>query len=436
MDRLPPELLQKIAKSLPRQELFNVRLVNHSLASASAPFLFAVIPLWLGLKSLESLNNVSEHPQLSQYVKTIACSTLHFIDHKPDRPAPESHIRNWLELGTDSSSVHALGVERYMSAYNRFIGNQRNFTKNRLDVKILARAIRRLRKLKSVEVDWNNLYMGSDEIIRAFGMFKAEPLISFDGVHFMPVLFQALAASGIRLRRLHLGRGEHFGHQQNIRNLSDIVQPLLPRQEPPTFNNFDSSLTGTLAPQALAPLFENPNTRTVAKVLSSLYEFTFQPTEAPDSDGADLMGMAPLLCRLLALSKSLKSINVGQLPKELQSGMKLPMASLIPPTVLPRLQTLELNDVEASSAEIVQLMTRYAHNLIDVQFNYFTVTDADWDEVVTQLRAIDFQKLKYLTVDSVSCCEPTEVHDYVLRKTDSNPFVNTAMGIEVEEESS
>ena len=427
MERLPQELLQKIAKSLPRRELFNVRLVNRSLASASAPFLFAVISLWLGLESLESLNSISEHPQLCQYVKTIVCSTLRFIDYKSDGPAPECHIRDWLGFEIDSSSVQALGVERYMSAYNRFIGNQRYLSKDKLDVKILAKAMRRLNKLESIEVGWNNPYIGSNEIIRSFGMFRGDRLISFGGVHFMPVLFQALAASNTKLRRLLLGHSDLLDYQENTRTLSDIAQPLLPPLGSPTLNK---SLITTLAPQALTALVHHPNFNSVSKVMRSLYEFSFQPNAVIDSNDDDLMDMMPSLSQLIALSKSLKAILVTSvLPEDYEIDVKFPMVSLVPPTLEPLLEKLELTDVEASSAELTQMLTRHAQTLVDIQMIYSTITDADWHEVITQLRAIEFKSLKYFTVPD-ACWDSIEVHNYILRKTERNPLAKTPTEIE------
>ncbi|KAF6239779.1 hypothetical protein HO173_002325 [Letharia columbiana] len=80
MDRLPQELLRFIVEDVAYESLEPLRLVNKALAAAAAPFLFEVIPLWIGVRSLERLTATSEHPQLSQYPKQIILSPMRFID--------------------------------------------------------------------------------------------------------------------------------------------------------------------------------------------------------------------------------------------------------------------------------------------------------------------------------------------------------------------
>ena len=71
MDRLPQELLGKLAASLAevddpttRSTLFCLRLVNRSFALVAAPVLFKSIPLWIGLTSIHRLIDVSNHEKM------------------------------------------------------------------------------------------------------------------------------------------------------------------------------------------------------------------------------------------------------------------------------------------------------------------------------------------------------------------------------------
>ena len=322
-----------------------------------------------------------------------------------------------------------------MSTYNRFIGNQRHFSKDKLDVKILTRAMRRLSKLESIEVDWNNPFIGSNEIIRSFGMFRGDTLISFDGVHFMPVLFQALAASDRKLRRLHLGYSDLLDHQRNTRTLRDIGNPLLPKKLSGSYAS-DTSVIKTLGPEALTLLVKNTNIGPVSKAMKRVREFSFSPNQGLGSTADDMMDMMPPLSRLIALSESLRTVLVSMVRDDGMHGIRLPMKSLVPLSIAPRLERLELVDVEASSAELIQMLNRHAQTLVHVEIIYSNVTDADWEGVITQLRAIEFKKLKYFIVPEPNCGDPTEVHNYILRKTERNPFEIIRRSIEKEEESS
>ena len=81
MTYLPPELTQKIIQQvakyddyLSHQDLRNLRLVNKSFSYLATPALFQTVPFWIGLKSLEHLTLISEHPQM--YAVTCAISFL------------------------------------------------------------------------------------------------------------------------------------------------------------------------------------------------------------------------------------------------------------------------------------------------------------------------------------------------------------------------
>lgn len=70
--------------------------MNKALAAAAAPFLFEVIPVWIGVRSLERLTTISEHPQLSQYPKQIIFSPIRFIDYQDDS-LYEDQVKDWIE---------------------------------------------------------------------------------------------------------------------------------------------------------------------------------------------------------------------------------------------------------------------------------------------------------------------------------------------------
>lgn len=80
LERLPKELLHEILVDLSKEDLLGLRRVSKTLARETAPFLFQIIPAWLGSKSLERLTALSEHPQISQYIGKIVVSPLRFVE--------------------------------------------------------------------------------------------------------------------------------------------------------------------------------------------------------------------------------------------------------------------------------------------------------------------------------------------------------------------
>jgi len=73
MDKLAPELFKMVMQEVvepqyddhvSRRNLCNLRLVNQFFAAYIAPTLFYTIPLWVGIKSLQNLTDIAEHPQL------------------------------------------------------------------------------------------------------------------------------------------------------------------------------------------------------------------------------------------------------------------------------------------------------------------------------------------------------------------------------------
>ena len=71
MKYLPQEITEtviyhvaKYDDYLSHQDLRNPRLVNKSFSFFATPPLFQTVPFWLGLKSLEHLTLISDHPQM------------------------------------------------------------------------------------------------------------------------------------------------------------------------------------------------------------------------------------------------------------------------------------------------------------------------------------------------------------------------------------
>lgn len=66
-------------------------------------------------------------------------------------------------------------------------------------MKPLTQALRQFDALKSITLSIDDDNIGSKELIGAFGKFNVNQLLSFDGVHTLPVFMEALAASEVEI---------------------------------------------------------------------------------------------------------------------------------------------------------------------------------------------------------------------------------------------
>lgn len=133
LNNAPPEIGKEILSYLPRADLPATRLVNKQLASLAAPRLFQKIPLWLSIKSLESLTHLSYHSSLRGYVEEIVFSPLRLIEHK-DQSKYLQTVKTVVEVGSDSMSSVALQYGKQQSAYYSFIEAQRYLAEGRSSV--------------------------------------------------------------------------------------------------------------------------------------------------------------------------------------------------------------------------------------------------------------------------------------------------------------
>lgn len=92
-----------------------------------------------------------------------------------------------------------------MSAYRSYIEMQRLLSSNALNFTIISKAFSQLPHLQALQVDLSDFMIGAAELIHAFGIFKAEDLLTIDCRHTLHVLVKSLAASGIKIRVFELG---------------------------------------------------------------------------------------------------------------------------------------------------------------------------------------------------------------------------------------
>ena len=416
MDRLPQEILRNITGWLSKEDLFSTRLVNKSLAAASAPSLFHTIPLWIGLSRLEGFSQLSERPDVAIHVKEIEFSTISFIDYKDNEATQEAQIRRLLDREHDSLSARALAYVRYMSAYNNYITAQRNLAKDGMDMAILNRALRKLPRFEALILDWYNDRIGSAEIVNAFGMLEVEHLVTYNGAHTVPVFFHALTMAGIRLRYLHFGNSFYELD-------SKVTTPLSCQELRRTRCRLPSVVPEMICHGsflALTPNIIGDTFDPVRELVINTYEMSemLLDDNSEDHFRAVLSAVRPLI----SLMSSVKSLTIASCA----SLYVVPLADAIPLTrYFIHLKLLDVASIGASQSELVGVLGRHAGLLVDVEFAYVYFTDSRWFDVVTRLKESNWSALKRFSLVDVQNHEGSfgvDVEDYLLGKSGINTF--------------
>ena len=430
MDRFPQELIREIVEYVDYEDLKPLRLVNKAFAAATAPFLFEVIPLWIGVSNLERLTAISEHPQLSQYPKQIIFSPLRFIEYET-----EAHYRNkvkdWLEYQPASLNMHTLTMTKHMLAYRSYIEAQHLLSSEDMDVKILACAFSQLPRLESLHVDYWDTFIGSGELIHAFGAFKAEYLISNDCQYVLPVLMKALAASIVKIKVFKLGRDEDFSYTSILGCIGDysaaaaaphLSRPRLPKTRLlSSMGNF--SYPTKISPQALSMTFCDENLKTCFDALKDVREFQIGEISVLRDDTANVPKIAAALQILMESAQSLETVTLDEICSDFLTDLRPSLDSVLPHHGLDKIKKLSLNHYQTTVVYLSDFFRRHGRNLVKVHFDFVAMTGGDWSTALVQLRTLPFPRLETFVL---SYCDEEEndlqVQDYILKKTDKNPI--------------
>ena len=374
MNRFPQELLRLIIEDVDPESLEPLRLVNKAFAAAVAPFLFEVIPLWIGVRSLERLTSISEHPQLSQYPKEIIFSPVRFIDYGDDIVYKDT-VKDWLEYQPASLSVHALAMVKHMSAYRSYIEAQRLLSLNALDVKILSRAFSQLPRLETLEFDYCNYTIGSAELIHAFGAFKAETLLNCDCRHTLPVLVQALAVSQTKIKVFKLG-----GDEDSYRSLYGRARDYS-KAEFMTMPRHSTSMTGISYPagvltKALSKTFGTSNLAMCEDAFRGLREFQFGEFTNDNEDPAKFSGTLGALQNIMRCASDLEIVTLGAPWSEF--SLRPTLDSVMPSSGLYNVKEITLRRYDTTLVALCDFFRRIAYNIVKVYFVSVHVTGGDW----------------------------------------------------------
>lgn len=439
MDRFPQELLRLIVEDVDYESLEPLRLVNKAFAAAAAPLLFEVIPLWIGVRSLERLTAISEHPQLSHYPKQIIFSPMRFVEYEADAHYSDK-VKDWLEYQPASLSMHTLTMAKHMSAYRSYIEAQRLLSSKDVDVKILARAFSQLPRLESLHVDYWDTIIGSGELTHAFGAFKAEDLLSNDCQYTLPTLMKALAASFVKIKVFKLGCDEDFSYTSILGCIGDysaaagLARPRLPKTRLPNIKD-DFSYPTRISPQALSMTFCDENLKTCADALKDVRKFQVGEISVLGDDTANVPKIVAALQSLMESAQCLETVALDKICSNFLSDLRPSMNTVLPYYGLDKIKKLSLNHYQTTVVYLSDFFRRHGHTIVQVHFDFVAITGDDWYTALEQLRTLPFPHLETFVL---SYCDDEEndlqVQDYILKKTDENPIEAWREQLEREQE--
>lgn len=425
MDRLPQELLRLIVADVAYKSLEPLRLVNKALAAAAAPFLFEVIPLWIGVRSLERLTAISEHPQLSQYPKHIIFSPVRFIDYESDSLYKDK-VQDWLEYLPASLSMHALTLAKHMSAYRSYIEAQRLLSSKALDGKILSRAFSQLPHLEILHMDFCDTTIGSAELIHAFGAFKAEDLLTCDCCHTLPVLVLALAVSPIKIKVFKLGKDTNSSYSSisgSVGDYSTAASHARPRRST-SMTSFQSWPAG-ISTQALSKTFDVENLHIFSNALRDVRELKFGRMSVGRGDPANLSRTVVALRNLMRFAFCLETVTLERICSLFLKDLTRPtIDSVMPDHGLCNLKKIKIHYYNITIVFLSDFFFRHANTIVEAEFHVVAIIGSDWSTALMQLRTLVLPRLEvFILSNHVEEEVGIQGQDYILKKTDKDPIV-------------
>ena len=435
MDGLPPELLRCIVNHVDHTDLGPLRLVNRDFAAAGAPRLFEVVPLWISVRSLERLTHISEHPQLSLYPKQIIFSPTRVINYGDAEPYRDK-VEDWLQYQPSSLSKYQLAMSKHMTAYAAYIEGQLFLSTDGLDVKILTKALSNLPGLKTFHVDHWDTFIGSDDLIFNFGVFKAEHLLSLDCQYTLPTLMKVLAASTVKIKVFHLGRDNYpeASILDSFVDYSSATSLARPRRlhspaRPLRFNLRGYSYPTMMSSQAWWMTFADANLKTCTDALSDLRELKVGGINLTCEDAASVLRVVNALRRLMMVAPYLEAVTLNEISSDYFADQRPAMDSIIPYHGLRMVKKLSLDHYQTNVVSLSDFFRRHGHTIVHVHFSFVAISSGNWSTALAQLRNLPFPRLKTFVL---SHCDGKEVdlqvQDYILKKTDVDPLLAVREG--------
>ncbi|KAG8530218.1 uncharacterized protein KY384_004718 [Bacidia gigantensis] len=210
MDHVPPEVTNMIFEAVAspndrasRKDLCNLRMVNKSFSVMGAPHVFHTIPLWIGLRSLENLHTLSQHPTISKLVTHIKFSVVQIKADKEGNMHQEVKAKFEADHGNHAISTCDIAVIKHMAARANYIEAQKWLHTSKQALMLLTRAFSKFSSLQSFSVSIGDDWIGAKELNQAFGRLIGDEIL-FSTKSILPIAFRALHTARVKLEELSI----------------------------------------------------------------------------------------------------------------------------------------------------------------------------------------------------------------------------------------
>lgn len=185
--------------------------------------------------------------------------------------------------------------------------------------------------------------------------------------------------------------------------------------------------------KALTKVFLNANdsSNPCHEVFCKLRILDISGLESVCEDYAEQCELARSIKKIISSARQLETLKVGSLlmctfP---QKPPQTKMADILGPRIPGHLQFLTVEDVDTTLRQLVNFF-RNSRSLVGVQFRFVDCQDDKWSVVLDHLRSLQYPKLEWFKLDDCSDTdgeneyyEHLDVQDYLLHKTDHNPWL-------------
>lgn len=434
MKGLPAEITQiivgHVAKHddyLSRQDLRNLRLVNKVFCQFATPPLFQTVPFWLGLTSLEHLTLISEHAEISQYVKRLVFSPLRFV--KWDNPFPhQTAVRSRFEEDTFSHNLFSLRFGKHVAAYRGYVEAQDYLSKKSQDSKILVRALRRFTKLQHVTVIFGSEVIGAGEIMSAFGLLNGNE-VTFESEYTLRVFVESLAKSEREFDVFELVNDEIYPlnlYCRFRRSYNDRHQPRF---------KYVSESPKIVTAKAFWNVFRGEDGKLRQKVITlmrGLRIFNLCGLQVQEKTLFGFLQWSLALEPIVAFAHKLEELRICPVVEEDPSRIgpppRIDLLSILHDSIyFKNLKYLTLTQFESSETLLVELFQRCSLSLVEVFLSNGRITrDGNWSGLFRKARNANFRLLQRFVLYLNETEEILEVQDYLKRITDKDPFAKSS----------
>ncbi|KAG8530227.1 uncharacterized protein KY384_004727 [Bacidia gigantensis] len=397
MDKIPNEVLEQIIDDLAPFEdpgtltdLKAVRLANKRLCHTATPHLFRAVPLWMSIRNITKLKQISEHPQIRHFVKEIRFSPISFGSAEKGygyRHTIEYDLKLYQSpvlKQYSSKAVLDLTMQTHLSGYNSYVQDTTFLKNESIGLRILTEALAALSGLDEIHIDIFNDIIGAKELHERLGFLNGHELI-WDGLHSTYMLIEALAGAckSPSVVKIIVRDRQRISEQPSLHDISKrlpvvgVVWDVIPQ------NALVDAIIKTGADVSL--LFKNVKAFDGFLLLGGSQSIADQNAYADCLK--DVLDHAP---RIEELRLNIRSNVRTAYPDDFARTW-----GYVPYTCFfPKLRKLEICSFQATVVEVTSFFKSHATTLENVLiFNEIWRYPRDWHSVVADLRKYDFKRL-------------------------------------------